>query len=220
LFGRILGELGVTFIAAQSPQAKGRVERMWGTLQDRLVSELRLLGLTTPEQVCVHLPRLIAEHNARFAKPARESERAWRAAPRNLERLLACRYERKVARDNTVTIPGRWFQLPARAHGRSWQGCSVEVRECLDGSAFVFHRDVVIARQPPLEGGFTLVHRDGSNARRRCPENFSKPPERSAAAPEKPRPMNRRGQLTNMRNQAADHPWRKKALPPQPAAHP
>jgi transposase len=220
LFGRILRELGVTFIAAQSPQAKGRVERMWGTLQDRLVSELRLLGLTTPEQVSAHLPRLIAEHNASFARPAREAGRAWRAAPRNLEHLLACRYDRKVARDNTVTLPGRWFQLPPRAHGRSWQGCSVEVRECLDGSAFVFHRDVVIARQAPPEGCFTLVHRDGPSARKRCPENFSEPPERSAPAPERPQPRNRRGHLTNMRNQAADHPWRKKAVLPQPAAHP
>jgi len=221
LFGRILGELGVTFIAAQSPQAKGRVERMWGTLQDRLVSELRLLGLTTPEQVTAHLPRLIAEHNARFAQPAREAAPAWRAAPRNLELLLACRYDRTVARDNTVTLPGRWFQLPPRAHGRSWQSCSVEVRECLDGTAVVLHRGVILTRQAsPTDGPFTLVHRGTQRSRKRCPENFTPPPVRGAPTPEKPGPRNRRGQITNMRSQAPGHPWRKKAVQPQPAAHP
>ena len=67
LFGQLLEELGVAFIAANSPQAKGRVERLWKTLQDRLISEIRLLALTTLEQVVAYLPTFIAEHNARFA---------------------------------------------------------------------------------------------------------------------------------------------------------
>lgn len=69
LFGQVLEELGVTLIHAHSPQAKGRVERMWETLQDRLVSELRLLGLTTLEQVAAYLPTYIAEHNAPLPPP-------------------------------------------------------------------------------------------------------------------------------------------------------
>ena len=217
LFGQLLEELGIAFIAAHSPQAKGRVERMWKTLQDRLISELRLLGLTTLEQVVVYLPTFIAEHNAKFAVVAREGESAWRCAPRHVEHLLACRYTRKVARDNTASIPGRWIQLPPREHGRSWQGCTVEVRECLDGSALVLHRGEIVARQDPLPAPFTLVNREGSQSRRRCPENFTPLPPSPPAPPAKAAPRNRRGQITNVRPPAAEHPWRRGYKPSSPA---
>ena len=216
-FGRLLEELGIAFIAAHSPQAKGRVERMWETLQDRLISELRLLGLTTPAQVEAYLPQFIAEFNARFAVPARDRDAAWRSAPRDLERLLACRYERKVARDNTASIPGRWIQLPPRAHGRSWQGCVVEVRECLDGTALVLHRDEVVAPQAPPAPPFTLVYREGGHARQRCPENFAPAPRRTPTPKPEPAPRNRRGQLTHVRPPAREHPWRRAYKPPSPA---
>src|SRR5205085_691647 len=88
-FGQVLEELGIAFIAAHSPQAKGRVERMWKTLQDRLISELRLLGLTTPGQVDAYLPTFIAEHNVSFAVAAREADSAWRTAPQHVAHLLA-----------------------------------------------------------------------------------------------------------------------------------
>ena len=218
-FGLLLEELGVAFIAAHSPQAKGRIERLWETLQDRLISEIRLLGLTTAEQVVAYLPTFIAEHNANFAVAAREAESAWRPTPRQVEDLLACRYTRKVARDNTASLPGRWIQLPPRAHGRSWQGCTVEVRERLDGSALVLCRGEVVARQDPLVTPFTLVYRKGGHARRRCPENFTSVPPPPAAAPFKAAPRNRRGQITNVRKPAPSHPWKgRNPLPPQPPA--
>jgi len=216
-FGQLLEELGIAFIAAHSPQAKGRVERMWETLQDRLVSEIRLLGLTTPEQVEAYLPQFIAEFNLRFAVPARERDAAWRSAPRDLERLLACRYTRTVARDNPASIPGRWIQLPPRAHGRSWQGCRVEVRECLDGTALVLHRGEVVARQAPPTTRFTLVYREGGHGRRRCPENFTPRPLPTPTPPPKSAQRNRRGQLTNIRPPAREHPWRRGYKPPSPA---
>jgi len=219
LFGRLLEELGITFIAANSPQAKGRVERLWKTLQDRLISELRLLGLTTLEQVVACLPTFVAEHNARFAVAARETAPAWRPAPRQVEHLLACRYTRKVARDNTASIPGRWIQLPPRAHGRSWQGCTVEVRECLDGSALVLHRGEIVARQEPLPAPFTLVHRQGHRAKERCPENFNPVPASVAppvTQPARTNPGTRRGQITNIRRPASEHPWKRRSYKPQP----
>ena len=222
LFGQLLEELGIAFIAANSPQAKGRVERLWKTLQDRLISEIRLLGLITPEQVSTYLPTFIAEHNAKFAVAAREDESAWRPAPGHVERLLACRYVRRVARDNTASIPGRWIQLPARAHGRSWQGCTVEVRECLDGSALVLHRGEIVARQDPLPAPFTLVNREDHRGRQRCPENFTPVPSPAAPTPAKsPRlkPANRRGQITNIRRPAPTHPWKGRSpVQPQPPA--
>lgn len=218
-FGQLLEELGVAFIAAHSPQAKGRIERLWETLQDRLISELRLLGLSTAEQVVAYLPTFITEHNAKFAVAAREAEPAWRAAPPHVERLLACRYTRTVSRDNTASIPGRWIQLPARAHGRSWQGCRVEVRECLDGSAIVLHGGQVIARQCPHPAPFTLVYREGGHGRRRCPGNFTPVPPLTPKPPVEAAPKNRRGQITNIRKPAPTHPWKgRNPVQPQPPA--
>lgn len=218
-FGQLLEELGIAFIAAHSPQAKGRVERLWKTLQDRLISEIRLLGLTTLEQVVAYLPTFIAEHNAKFAVVAREGESAWRPAPRFVERLLACRYTRTVARDNTASIPGRWIQLPPREHGRSWQGCRVEVRECLDGSALVLHRGEIVARQDPLPAPFTLVNRQDPRGRQRCPENFKPvPAPPPAAKATRPDPANRRGQITSVRPPAPEHPWKRSYKLPVAAA--
>ena len=217
LFGQLLEELGIAFIAAHSPQAKGRVERLWKTLQDRLISEIRLLGLATLEQVVAYLPTFIAEHNTKFAVAAREDESAWRPAPRHFERLLACRYTRKVARDNTASIPGRWIQLPPRDHGRSWAGCTVEVRELLDGSALVLHGGEIVARQDPLPAPFTLVNREGNRARQRCPGNFTPVPRPTPkptveAAPKKSR-------VTSIRRPAPTHPWKgRHPVPPQPPA--
>src|SRR5213593_2405116 len=80
-FGRMLQDLGIGFIAAQSPQAKGRIERLWGTLQDRLVSELRLRALTTLEQANAFLPEFLPAFIQRFAPaPAPTPAVAWNCA--------------------------------------------------------------------------------------------------------------------------------------------
>lgn len=76
--GRALEELGVTLIPAGSPQAKGRIERLWGTFQDRLVSELRLAGAKTKEQAQAVLERLLPHYNRKFAKAAAQAKPAWR----------------------------------------------------------------------------------------------------------------------------------------------
>jgi transposase len=86
--GRALDELGVTLILAGSPQAKGRIERLWGTFQDRLVSELRLAKAKTMEQAQALLNRYLVEHNRKFSKPAR-AQPAWRkASSQQIEQAL------------------------------------------------------------------------------------------------------------------------------------
>lgn len=214
-FGRMLAELGVGYIPARSPQAKGRIERAWGLLQDRLVSELRLLGLSRVSEVVDHLPRLMAELNAGFARPARESESAWRSTPRGHASILSCRYSRQVARDNTVSLPGRWIQLPAKGRGRSWQGCRVEVRECLDGTAHVAHAGQTIVSQPWSEGGFTLVGRTGGGhlSGKRCDSTRTRP---IPGAPSRSRSADKRGQLTNIRRPGPDHAWKVYRTPRAP----
>src|SRR5439155_8879977 len=104
-FGRMLRDLGIGFIAAQSPQAKGRIERLWGTLQDRLVSELRLRALHTLEQANAFLPEFLPAFIRRFGRAPAAPTSAWRPAPRALDHLLSCRYRRVVARDRAAGRP-------------------------------------------------------------------------------------------------------------------
>jgi transposase len=87
--GRVLVELGIGYIRARSPQAKGRIERLWRTLQDRLIAELRLRGITTPAAANTFLPLFIADYNRRFARPPADPTPAWRRPPRDLALVTA-----------------------------------------------------------------------------------------------------------------------------------
>src|SRR6266436_5691245 len=91
------------------PQAKGRVERLFNTLQDRLVQELRLAGISTPEPATVFLNGSFkADFNARFAKPAKQTQGAWRPLPKgvDVDRICSFRYEATVGNDNAVRLGG------------------------------------------------------------------------------------------------------------------
>ena len=138
--GRAFVELGVETIFAHSPQAKGRVERLFGTLQDRLVAELRLAGISTIEAANRFLPTYLPRHNARFAVAPAEPRPAWRALPAALpvEAVCCFKYSRVVATDNTVRFLGTTIQLPPRGTHWSWSGQRVELRQHLDG-AFSVH---------------------------------------------------------------------------------
>lgn len=138
--GRAFAELGVEMIFAHSPQAKGRIERLFGTLQDRLAAELRLAGITTIEAANRFLPTYLPRHNARFAVAAAEPRAAWRALPASLpiEAVCCFKYSRVVATDNTVRFLGTTLQLPPRGTHWSWSGQRLELRQHLDG-AFSVH---------------------------------------------------------------------------------
>jgi len=82
---RVMAELGIESIPAYSPQAKGRIERLWGTLQDRLTKELRLAGMTTLEAANAWLPGFIERDNARFAKAPQDPHSAWVPLPEDLD---------------------------------------------------------------------------------------------------------------------------------------
>src|SRR5439155_1332283 len=86
------------WLEARGPQAKGRLERLWGTLQDRLVSELRLRRITTRAAANAFLPEFLADFNPRFARTARAPQAVWRRPPRDLALIVGCRYRRVVAR--------------------------------------------------------------------------------------------------------------------------
>ncbi len=132
-FSRAMDELGVQLIFAQSPQAKGRVERAAGTFQDRLVTELRLAGATTIDDANCVLEGFLPRFNGRFKVPARESEVAYRAVTEEmcLERILCFKYRRRVARDNTVRYRWRTLQLLPGTGRPSYAGAAVNVLEGL-----------------------------------------------------------------------------------------
>lgn len=166
-FGTMLASLGIGYIAAGSPQAKGRIERLWQTLQDRLPAELRLQGVSTMAEADDGLAAFIEDFNQRFRHAPRETS-VWRTPPRDLDHILACCYERVVARDNTAAIPGRWIQIPPGPAKRSYQGCRVEIRELLSGALLAFYQGRLIAQQAPPPGPYTLVsRRSGSSKERR-----------------------------------------------------
>jgi hypothetical protein len=146
--GRALAHLGIEHIPAYSPEARGRSERMFGTLQDRLAKELALAGtsdLAAANQFIreVYLPR----HNARFAKPATCPESAFVAAdPALLIETLCIEEERVVARDNTVAYDKRCLQLPASTARAHYVKARVKVREYPDATLAVFHGPRRLAR--------------------------------------------------------------------------
>jgi transposase len=139
-FGRALAELGVGSIAAHSPQAKGRVERVWGTLQDRLVTELRLAGAADRAAAERVLGRYLVRHNRRFGVPPADERPAWRAGPRGaaLERVCSLKYRRVVANDGTVRAGATILQLPPRPGGRGYAGRRVELHLRLDGRLVIW----------------------------------------------------------------------------------
>jgi hypothetical protein len=152
--GRALETLAIRHIVAYSPQAKGRIERCWGTLQDRLVKELRRAQAATIDQANAVLARYIPRHNERFAKPAADARSAYRPLPRrwDLDAICSFHYERDVANDNTVRIEDRSVQIPAGPRTKSYAGLRVQLQERLDGRMLVFYQGKQIAEQAMPEG--------------------------------------------------------------------
>jgi transposase len=147
---RALAELGIGSILAGSPQAKGRIERCWGTFQDRLVSELRRHGVTDIVGANAVLADFLPRFNARFAVPAASDVAAWRPIPAgvDLARVCAFRWRRTVGSDGTVRVEGAVLQLPPGPAGRSLAGRRVEVELRLDGRLLVATDGRVLAAVP------------------------------------------------------------------------
>lgn len=134
--GRALDDLGVRWIGARSAEAKGRAGPLWGTFQDRLVSELRRAAITTLEEANDLFAWYLPRHNHRFAVPPTDAAPAWRDWPTDLppEAVLCFEYPRRVGRDATIGWDGGSLALPRRPGGTSWAGRRVAVQERLDGS--------------------------------------------------------------------------------------
>jgi hypothetical protein len=144
--------LGIEPIFALSPQAKGRVERLFNTLQDRLVQELRLARITSPEKATLFVNGSFkTDFNARFAKPARESQKAWRPLPHgvDVDRICSFRYEATVGNDNAVRLAGRILDIPAGPRRRGYAKARVELRQLLDGRWRVYYKNELLLETTP-----------------------------------------------------------------------
>jgi len=192
--GRVLNELDITWIGARSPQAKGRVERLWRTLQDRLYQELRLANIATLKEANAALPTLLARHNARFRQPPAEPGSAYRRFPtgKRPADVFSFRYWRTVSKDNVVSLGGRIIAIPPGPQRRSYARARVEIREHLDGSASVHYQGARIAHQAQLSGDLRTKHR-GTIGEKPAPVRKAIP-KRAPLGPWKP---------------PADHPWKR-----------
>jgi transposase len=139
--GRALAQLGIQHIASYSPEARGRMERLFGTLQGRWPQELRLAGIDTIETANRHIrERLLPEHNARFAVPAAEEGTAFVAyVGRDLADILCVQEARTVGNDNCVTYKRLSLQIPPDRHRHHYVKATVRVHEYPDGTLAVFH---------------------------------------------------------------------------------
>ncbi len=229
-FGRAMQELDVELIRAHSPQAKGRVERFFGTAQDRWVKEMRLANVTTAEQANRLLTKLVAQFNRRFSKQAKQSRDAHRplGAEHRLEAILSIQAERTVSNDYTIRFQNRFYQLLPPAYPGQ-RGGKVVIEMRLDGTMairfgkhYLKYEEVNEGRRPggstPRPSEFDALAADAS-----VEEEDAAPCEgaastgmqpaggRSGCTPAEPYPPDgeRKDSAKGPRRPAQDHPWRK-----------
>jgi hypothetical protein len=147
---RVMAELGIESIAAYSPQAKGRIERLWGTLQDRLTKELRLAGSSDLEQANAFLPGFIERYNVRFAQEPQDLQTAWVPLPADLDipYYFAVCETRTVRADHCIRFAGQLLQLLPGPMDPSLVAQTVTVHVVPEGEIDVYYGKRRIAHQP------------------------------------------------------------------------
>jgi hypothetical protein len=198
-FGRLLDELGIQLIAARSPQAKGRIERLWGTFQDRLVKALREAGASNLEAANQVLVSFLPKYNQRFrVKPAQEGT-AYVPWPKEYRAkdYFCFKHLRTVTNDNTIPFDGHRLQIPPGPKRRSYAKAKVEVQQHLDGQLEIRYQAMSLVtfqpadEQPVRVKKFSPLPEDETPKKQMQQKPALKPKERKPFKP------------------AADHPWRK-----------
>jgi hypothetical protein len=226
-FSRALGELDIELIKAHSPQAKGRVERSFGTAQDRWVKELRLAKAKTCEQANAVLERLLPEHNRRFGCAPRDASDAHRLlGKQRLEAIFSIQSERVISNDYTIRFRNRFFQLLKPAYPGE-RGGRVVIEERLDGTLairfkghYLHYEEITLpdqcceATQPESNSGEPVRGEAKSERGAREPSRSSgmRPTAgRSGRTPAEPYPPDGEAKDTanSSRRPAENHPWRK-----------
>jgi hypothetical protein len=194
-FGRALQELGIEWIAAQSPQAKGRIERLFATLQDRLVKEMRLAGIASIEAANHFLQtRFVPEWERRFTVAPRNPRNAHRPLGRaqRLEEILSVRVVRTVAQDHTVSWEGNLWGVAREDVCAGLRGAAVEIERRLDGSHWLRYRGRYLHLRPCPKPVLQSASPSGL-----------RPP---GLAERTPKPQNK---IKPQYHVPAEHPWRR-----------
>jgi len=149
-FGRLMEELGITSISSRSPQARGRIERLWGTFQDRLVSELRLAGARTPREANQVLWDFLPRYSQKFAIPAAQPGLAYRQPPEGFipDEVFCFKYYRTVGPDNVARFGEHRLQIMPTNGRLSYARARAEIHERLDGSLAVYYQGCCLATKP------------------------------------------------------------------------
>lgn len=163
-FGRAMEELGIRCIKAWSPQAKGRIERTWGTFQDRLVAEMKLANICDKAEAKIFLKAFLKDFNKRFTCKPKNIEPAFRKRPNleQLDRILCLKETRVVANDHTVQFEGLILQIPPSPKWASIAGQRVTVLQLRDGSIEIAYKQMIVAKFR-YESVVKLINKCGFN---------------------------------------------------------
>ncbi len=204
--GRVLQELGIEWIPASSPQAKGRIERLFGAFQDRLVTELRIAGIRDKDAANAFLPDFLSRYNARFTKPATQPGSAYRPWPadRDPATVFCLKYGRTVQLDNTLTLGPYCLQVLPGPGGRSYGKAHVEVHHRLDGSFAVWYQ----GQSLPFQLLTALPHAARGKGIQISPRSRKTHPR---ASQKEVRPRSPNNGTRKYARARADHPWRRLA---------
>jgi transposase len=160
--GRALARLGIEHIPSYAPEGRGRIERVFGTLQKRLPPELRAAGITSIAAANRFLAeRFVPEHNRRFGIAAAEPGSAFVPFAGSLAEILCVQHERVVGNDNCVRYNGRTLQIPPQRHRHHFVKASVRVHEYEAGELAIFHGPRCLARYRP-DG--TLIEQEATRS--------------------------------------------------------
>jgi transposase len=198
-FGRLLAELGIELIAARSPQAKGRIERLWGTFQDRLVKALREAGASNLQEANQLLMSFLPKYNQRFrVKPAQEGTAyvPWPKVYRAKD-YFCFKHTRTVTNDNTIPFDGHRLQIPPGPKRRSYAKAKVEVQQHLDGQLEIRYQGMSLAT-------FQSADEQPVRVKKFSPLSGDETPKKQVQKKPAPKPKERKPFKP-----AADHPWRK-----------
>lgn len=204
--GRLLDELEIGLIGARSPQAKGRVERLFGTLQDRLVKELRRAGAGSLEEANAVLQRYLPRFNQRFMKAAAQPGSAYRPCLSRAQanEQIHFTYWRTVAKDHTISLFGHVLALPDLPVRTILAGCRLALHHRMDGRLAVVHQGQMLGMFQPAQLGPPHLEAFEPAAHHlvapQQPPVTSQPVSANGAANKSPRVY---------RKPPADHPWRR-----------
>jgi len=198
-----LEELDIISITSRSPQAKGRIERLWGTFQNRLKSELRIACAKTTEEVNKMLWDFLPRYSQRFAATASEPSLAYREPPKGFNPDVVCcfKYQRTVGPDNVVRLGEHRIQIMPTNGRSSYVKVKVEVQERMDGSLAVYYKVRCLATRPAPPEAPVLRAR---NIKRAMPGGIESGEAKSVTAARKPSPPKAPWKP------GADHPWRRR----------